>query len=101
MIKEQDKEIIIKYAKKYGVSSVYLFGSSLDDSEEVKDIDLAVKGLMPNNFLKFYGILLSHLSKPVDLVDLSKKSYFNHMVQEIGLKTMKILLNPLKYYKRT
>lgn len=86
MIQEKDKEIIIRYAKKYGVSSVYLFDSSLDDSGEAKDIDLAVKGLRPNNFLQFYGTLLSHLSKPVDLIDLSKKSYFNLLVEEIGLK---------------
>jgi uncharacterized protein len=86
MIKDRDKEIIIQYAKKYEVSSVYLFGSSLDNNVEANDIDLAVKGIIPKNFFKFYGELLRNLSKPVDLVDLSKKSLFNQMVEEKGVK---------------
>ncbi|UCD84636.1 MAG: hypothetical protein JSU92_00160 [Deltaproteobacteria bacterium] len=86
MITESDKVIIIQYAKKYNVSSVYLFGSSLDDSREASDIDLGVKGVPPKLFFKFYGELLRKLSKPVDLVDLSKKSLFNQIVEEEGVK---------------
>ncbi len=86
MISERDKEIIIQYAQKYNVLSVYLFGSSIDENDEAKDIDLAVKGIMPKLFFKFYGELMRNLSKPVDLVDLSKKSLFNQIVEGKGIK---------------
>jgi len=86
MISEREKEIIIRCAEKYGVSSIYLFGSSLDRNSEYNDIDLAVKGIKPEVFFKFYGELLRSLSKPVDLVDLSKKSLFNQIIEEKGVK---------------
>ena len=86
MIVEMDKQIITRCAKKYKVSSIYLFGSSLDEGSEPNDIDLAVEGIRPNVFFKFYGELMRNLSKPVDLVDLSIKSLFNQMIEEKGVK---------------
>jgi len=85
MISERDKEIITQCAKKYNVSTIYLFGSSLQNSE-YNDIDLAVKGIKPEVFFKFYGELLRSLSKPVDLIDLSKKSLFNRIIEERGVR---------------
>jgi len=58
----------------------------LDRNSEYNDIDLAVKGIKPEVFFKFYGELLRSLSKPVDLVDLSKKSLFNQIIEEKGVK---------------
>lgn len=87
MISKRDKGIITQCAKKYKVTTIYLFGSSLDrNSEEYNDIDLAVKGIRPEVFFKFYGELLRSLSKPVDVVDLSKKSLFNQIIEEKGVK---------------
>ena len=43
MINEREKGIITRCAKKYTVSSIYLFGSSLDRDSEPNDIDLAVE----------------------------------------------------------
>ena len=86
MITKKDKMTIIRFAKKYKVSSVYLFGSSLDASSNANDIDIAVKGIVPRRFFKFYGELLRNLSKPVDVVDLSDKSLFNEIVREKGVK---------------
>ena len=84
MITEKDKSIIIDYAKKYNVSQVFLFGSSIKKDKEPNDIDIGVKGIDPRLFFKFYAELYKHLSKPVDLVDLSKKSLFNELVEETG-----------------
>lgn len=81
-----DKQIITHCAKKYKVSSIYLFGSSLDKGGEPNDIDLAVEGIRPNVFFKFYGELMRNLSKPVDLVDLSRKSLFNQIIEEKRVK---------------
>lgn len=86
MIDEKDKAIITQCAKKYNVDAIYLFGSSLDENIRANDIDLAVKGIMPNLFFKFYGELLRNLSKSVDIVDLSKKSLFNQIVEKKGIK---------------
>ncbi len=72
--------------KKYKVPTIYLFGSSLDRDSGYNDIDLAVKGIKPEIFFKFYGELLRNLSKPVDLVDLSKKSLFNQIIEEKGVR---------------
>jgi len=88
MINEREKGIITRCAKKYKVSSIYLFGSSLelDIDSEPNDIDLAVEGIRPEIVFKFYGELLRSLSKPVDLVDLSGKSLFNRIIEEKGVK---------------
>ena len=86
MITENDKAVIMQCAKKYNVSSVVVFGSSLDESGEARDIDLGVKGLAPGQFFKFYAELFKRLSKPVDLVDISRKTLFNDLVEESGVR---------------
>jgi len=85
VITEKDKEVILKSAKKYKVSCVILFGSALRDDVEANDIDIAVKGIEPELFFKFYAELFKILSKPVDLVDLSRKSLFNDLIEETGV----------------
>lgn len=84
MITETDKNIIQQYAKKYNVSSIILFGSSLEKNKKANDIDLGVKGIEPRLFFKFYAELFKHLSMPAHLIDLSKKSLFNELVEETG-----------------
>ena len=86
MLTNKDKLKIIEIAKKYNLSSIYLFGSSLDKSNRANDIDLGVKGINPKLFFRFYGELIRSLSKPVDLVDLSRKSKFNKTVEKYGVK---------------
>ncbi|VVB87739.1 Uncharacterised protein [uncultured archaeon] len=86
MISENDEKIIVRYAKKYKVSSIILFGSSLKKGEKANDIDLGIKGIEPRVFFKFYAELFKNLSKPVHLIDLSKKSSFNDLVEETGQK---------------
>lgn len=86
VISKEDLATITFYAKKYKVQTVYLFGSSLDDLNKADDIDLAVLGIPPHLFFKFYGKLLRYLSKPVDLVDLSQESLFNQLIREKAVK---------------
>lgn len=86
MITEKEKEVIIRYAKKYNVSSIFLFGSSISRDREYNDIDIGVKGIEPRLFFRFYAELFKYLPKPVDLVDLSKRSLFNDLVEETGIK---------------
>ena len=86
MIAEKDKDIILQCAKKYDVSYVVLFGSSATKNLKANDIDIGVKGIEPRLFFKFYAELFKHLSRPVDLIDLSRKSLFNQLVEEDGIK---------------
>jgi predicted nucleotidyltransferase len=84
-ISQQDLAMIALYAKQYQVQAVYLFGSALD-TPAAHDIDLAVLGIPPGYYFKFYGKLLRHLSKPVDIVDLSKQTLFNELIKEKAVK---------------
>ena len=74
MIHEKDKLKIIELARKYKVNRVLLFGSSIDPKKESRDIDLAIEGIQDGMFFKFYGELIFNLSKPVDIIDLKRKS---------------------------
>ena len=82
MISAKDKKIIISFAQKFNVKEIYLFGSSLDNKSHANDIDLAVRGISPGVFFDFYGKLLRYLSKPVDLVNLNKKTQFTQMIEK-------------------
>jgi predicted nucleotidyltransferase len=86
MLTEYEKDVILRCAKKYRVSSVLLFGSSIEKEAGADDIDLGVRGLDKKLFFKFYAELVKHLPKPVDLVDLSQKSLFNDIVEETGVR---------------
>ena len=86
MIDIKDREIILAMARKYHVSKVLLFGSSLSENEESRDIDIAIEGIADNDYFAFYGDLLCALSKPVDVIDLSKKSKFVDMVLREGVR---------------
>jgi len=85
MISEQDKASIREIARKYQVSKVLLFGSSLSANAESRDIDIAIEGLADKDYFAFYGELMCTLSKPVDVIDLSKKSKFVDMVLSEGV----------------
>ena len=86
MISEKDKMMIFETARQYGVKSVFLFGSSVLADHPARDIDLGVVGLAPGIFFKFYGKLLRGLSKPVDVVDLSKDTKFNRLIFRDGIR---------------
>ena len=85
MITEKDKDIILLLARRYGVHKVILFGSSTEPQKVARDIDLGVIGIEPRRFFEFYGDLMFSLSKPVDLIDLSKDTRFNTIVKREGM----------------
>jgi uncharacterized protein len=86
MISAKDREAILVIARKYHVSTVLLFGSSLAEDVEAQDIDIAIEGIADADYFAFYGDLLCALSKPVDVVDLSRKSKFTEMVKREGVR---------------
>ncbi len=84
MIDEKDKRVIQDLSRKYKVKRVLLFGSSLDKEKISNDIDIAVEGLPPKDFFKYYGDLLLRLSKPIDIVDLAGSSKFIRLIKQEG-----------------
>ena len=86
VLSDSEIAIIVECAEKYGVSSVYLFGSSVQSMGQPRDIDLGVNGLPPTLFFRFYGELIRRLPRQVDLVDLSKPFLFQQLIVETGLK---------------
>jgi predicted nucleotidyltransferase len=85
MISESDKRKIREVSKKYHAKRVLLFGSSLDVTRESQDIDIAVEGISPKDFFKYYGELMLKLSKPIDVIDLSGSSKFTKMIRQEGV----------------
>ena len=85
MLSAHDKTMIQNIAKRYGVGRVLLFGSSTEHKASAHDIDLAVEGLDPSRFFSFYGDLIFGLSKPVDVVDLDRRSKFTDMIRRDGV----------------
>ena len=85
MIDEKDKKTIETISRKYRVSRLLLFGSSIQDTPESHDIDIGVEGIDDKDFYAFYGELIYSLSKPVDVVDLSRKSKFIELVLKEGV----------------
>jgi len=85
MISEKDKATIANISAQYKVGRVLVFGTSAEQAREGQDIDLAVEGIRPEDFFRFYGDLLFSLSRPVDLIDLSSKSKFTEIVRREGI----------------
>jgi len=85
MISEKDKQTIQEVSKKYRVKRVLLFGSSIEPTKESYDIDIAVEGISPEDFFKYYGDLMLKLSKPVDVIDLSGSSKFVKLILQEGI----------------
>jgi len=84
MISEHDKRAIETLARKYKAKRVLLFGSALSSHAESRDIDIAVEGVPDELFFTFYGELMRVLSKPVDVVDLSRPSRFTELILAEG-----------------
>lgn len=81
MINTIDRKKIINKAKSYGVTKIYIFGSVLNNPENANDIDIAVEGLPPELYYKFWAEL--DLSKEPDVVRLDD-DYFSNLIKEEG-----------------
>ena len=84
MISKIDMSTILMYSKKYKLTKVILFGSSKERTS-ARDIDIGVRGISPELFFDFCWELYRDLSKPVDIVDLSKDCLFNRLIEKEGV----------------
>jgi len=74
---------IIELAKRYNVSKLVQFGSSLD-SYDSRDVDLACDGLYDKRFFRFGSELEELIKKPVDLVPLQPADKFTEYITKHG-----------------
>jgi len=66
----EDIEIAANLLKNEGCQSVYLFGSLVTGKiHQNSDIDIGIKGLPPEKFIRVYAKLDNNLTNAVDLVD--------------------------------
>ncbi len=84
MIADADKKIIQDISRQYHAKKVVLFGSSADPKRESRDIDIAVEGVSPKDFFKYYGDLIFSLSKPIDVIDIKGRSKFISLILREG-----------------
>lgn len=84
MVPASEIKIIQEWAQRYGIHSVYLFGSSLEESSEVSDIDLGIEGIPRERFFELTGELDWALSKPIDVVDLDSNNPFAPVIRKYG-----------------
>lgn len=70
IIFESELAKIIENSKEFGAKKVLLFGSCLEDIETAQDIDIAVSGIKPREFFKYYGKVSMSIKNEVDIVDL-------------------------------
>lgn len=85
MITEQEKTTIAELAASFSAKRVLLFGSASSERALSRDIDLAVSGVAPHLFYRFYADLMWALSRPVDVVDLDRDSLFTRMIRREGV----------------
>ena len=78
---KEDIEAAISILRKYGVSEIFIFGSLADGTyHEHSDIDIAVKGLKPELFLKAYADLSFNINRNVDLLNMDAQERFTEML---------------------
>ena len=83
---QEDIKKAIEILKKNGAKEVFVFGSIVNGKmNENSDIDIAVKGLKPEEFYRVASILNFELENEIDLVDLDDKTNrFAQMILELG-----------------
>lgn len=67
---EDELAKIVEISKEFGVERILLFGSCLEDAEMAQDIDIAVRGIKPGDFFKYYGKISMAVDDEVDIIDL-------------------------------
>jgi predicted nucleotidyltransferase len=82
---QKDVDIAINFLKNEGCQSVYLFGSLVTGKiHQNSDIDIGIKGLPPEKFIRVYAKLDNNLSNAVDLVDFDENDKFYNLLDSLG-----------------
>lgn len=85
VISARDKAAISALARRHGAAAVWLFGSSAGRRRTGHDLDLAVEGVPPAAFFRFFGELMLSLSKPVDVIAMEKATKLSALIRREGI----------------
>jgi len=82
---QKDVNSAIEILKNAGCKEIFIFGSLITDTyREDSDIDIAIKGCLPENYFALLGQLLTTLSRPVDLINLDREDAFSKYLEREG-----------------
>jgi predicted nucleotidyltransferase len=82
---QKDVNSAIEILKNAGCKEIFIFGSLIADTyREDSDIDIAIKGCLPENYFALLGQLLTTLSRPVDLINLDRGDAFSKYLEREG-----------------
>ena len=82
---QKDIDIATNFLKNEGCQSIFLFGSLVTGKiHQNSDIDIGIKGLPPEKFIRVYAKLDSNLSNTVDLVDFDENNKFYNLLNSLG-----------------
>ena len=82
---QKDIDIATSFLKNEGCQSIYLFGSLVTGKiHQNSDIDIGIKGLPPEKFIRVYAKLDNNLSNTVDLVDFDENDKFYNLLNSLG-----------------
>lgn len=90
---ENEVSEIVAISKKFGAKKVLLFGSCLEDIESAHDIDVAVSGIKPKDFFRYYSKVSLAIDDEVDVVDLDDAR--EHLYKRILAKGKVIYEKPV------
>ena len=80
-----DIETAARILKEAGASEVFVFGSAARGSAGPdSDLDLAVRGLPPEEFFRAMGRVVLAISRQIDLVDLDEENPFTKYLEREG-----------------
>jgi predicted nucleotidyltransferase len=82
---QKDIDIATNFLKNEGCQSIYLFGSLVTGKiHKNSDIDIGIKGLPPEKFIRVYAKLGNNVSNTVDLVDFDENDKFYNLLNSLG-----------------
>lgn len=83
---KEDIDKAIQILKESGCYEIYLFGSiARGDYREDSDIDLAVKGLLSEDYFKICGKIMIEIKRNIDIIQLDdEKSDFAKHINRKG-----------------
>jgi predicted nucleotidyltransferase len=82
---QKDIENATNFLKNEGCEAVFLFGSLVTGNiHDDSDIDIGVKGLPSEKFLRLYGKLYFGFDNKIDLVDFDTNDDFYSMLYKLG-----------------
>jgi len=82
---QKDIDIATNFLKNEGCQSIFVFGSLVTGKiHKNSDIDIGIKGLPSEKFIRVYAKLVNNVSNTVDLVDFDENDKFYNLLNSLG-----------------